>query len=217
MGVSATDQAAVAILRCAVRLAPPAHHVLPHHRRAAVPAPGDAEPRHDPSNLPPPAPPVALPVVVDIGLDPVAVGALGAQRIVGHAHALADAIHKAGLMGCRVGCRVAFDGCRHGAVSWLWRNVIRQNPLLNWSYASPNSPRSMAASISCTFTCAPSAFAVWMPYRFRSLSSICPSRWRAAFTRSSVVVTCHNHPHAIAAALLHASSCTSSPPLPCLS
>src|SRR5574337_1405783 len=72
----------------------------------------------------------------------------------------------------------------------------------------------MAASISCTLTCAPSAFAVWMPYRFRSLSSICPSRWRAAFTRSSVVVTCHNHPHAIAAALLHASSCTSSPPLP---
>src|SRR5574337_1456387 len=157
---------------------------------------------------------MAQPVVVDIGLDPVAVGALGAQRIVSHAHALADAIHQAGLMGCRVGCRVAFDGCRHGAVSWLWRNVSRQNPLLNWSYASPNSPRSMAASISCTFTCAPSAFAVWMPYRFRSLSSICPSRWRAAFPRSSVVVTCHNHPHAIAAALLHASSCTSSPPLP---
>src|SRR5574337_663059 len=82
---------------------------------------------------------MAQPVVVDIGLDPVAVGALGAQRIVGHAHALADAIHQAGLMGCRVGCRVAFDGCRHGAVSWLWRNVIRQNPLLNWSYA-PSSP-----------------------------------------------------------------------------
>src|SRR5574337_506697 len=83
---------------------------------------------------------MAQPVVVDIGLDPVAVGALGAQRIVGHAHALADAIHQAGLMGCRVGCRVAFDGCRHGAVSWLWRNVIRQNPLLNWSWASDTSP-----------------------------------------------------------------------------
>src|SRR5574337_796426 len=79
---------------------------------------------------------MAQPVVVDIGLDPVAVGALGAQRIVGHAHALADAIHQAGLMGCRVGCRVVFDGCRHGAVSWLWPNVIRQNPLLNWSSAS---------------------------------------------------------------------------------
>src|SRR5574337_1286133 len=78
---------------------------------------------------------MAQPVVVDIGLDPVAVGALGAQRIVGHAHALADAIHQAGLMGCRVGCRVVFDGCRHGAVSWLWPNVIRQNPLLNWSWA----------------------------------------------------------------------------------
>src|SRR5574337_2098739 len=91
---------------------------------------------------------MAQPVVVDIGLDPVAVGALGAQRIVGHAHALADAIHQAWLMGCRVGCRVVFDGCRHGAVSWLWRNVIRQNPLLNWSYA----PHRAAPAPSCRAT-----------------------------------------------------------------
>ena len=90
----------------------------------------------------------------------------------------------------------------------LLHPLFRRSDVCRWfaSYASPNSPRSMAASISCTFTCAPSSFAVWIPWRFMSWLKNCPSKCLAVFTRSSSVVTCHSQPHAIAAEVFSASS-----------